>query len=79
MSGALPSDTVKNPKLSTFLILSARSYPNIDPQWSTHIHVSINTVTIHSEKQSDSFDEKVNENEKEENATKKNSNTLKEI
>ncbi|GKD73095.1 hypothetical protein Tco_1331377 [Tanacetum coccineum] len=31
IAGALPSDTIKNPKLSTFLILSARSYPSIDP------------------------------------------------
>ncbi|GJW38494.1 hypothetical protein Tco_0064339 [Tanacetum coccineum] len=30
--GALPSDTVKNPKLSTSLVLSARSYPTMDPQ-----------------------------------------------
>ncbi|GJZ39002.1 MAK10-like protein [Tanacetum coccineum] len=29
--GALPSDTVKNPKLSTSPVLSARSYPNMDP------------------------------------------------
>ncbi|GKC72852.1 hypothetical protein Tco_1118735 [Tanacetum coccineum] len=28
---ALPSDTVKNPKLSTSLVLSAHSYPIIDP------------------------------------------------
>ncbi|GJV23394.1 MAK10-like protein [Tanacetum coccineum] len=35
MTGALPSDTVKNPKLnvnSTSLVLSARSYPMEDPQ-----------------------------------------------
>ncbi|GKA99626.1 hypothetical protein Tco_0827620 [Tanacetum coccineum] len=34
MAGALPSDTVKNPKLnvnSTSLVLSARSYPTVDP------------------------------------------------
>ncbi|GJU94573.1 hypothetical protein Tco_1319329 [Tanacetum coccineum] len=36
IAGALPSDTVKNPKLSTSLVLSARSYPNIDPQCSNH-------------------------------------------
>ncbi|GJV69680.1 hypothetical protein Tco_1485189 [Tanacetum coccineum] len=39
--GALPSDTVKNPKLnvnSTTSVLSARSYPTEDPQCSTHIH-----------------------------------------
>ncbi|GJX88871.1 MAK10-like protein [Tanacetum coccineum] len=29
--GALPSDTVKNPKLSTSLVLFARSYPNMNP------------------------------------------------
>ncbi|GKE41400.1 hypothetical protein Tco_1468684 [Tanacetum coccineum] len=66
IAGALPSDTVKNPKLSTSPVLFARSYPNIDPQCSTHIYGSINAVTIHSEKQSDSYDEKAKENEKEE-------------
>ncbi|GJS03944.1 retrotransposon ORF1 [Tanacetum coccineum] len=43
---ALPSDTVKNPKLSTYPVLSTRSYPTEDPQCSTHVHGSINTVTI---------------------------------
>ncbi|GJU92582.1 hypothetical protein Tco_1317338 [Tanacetum coccineum] len=52
---ALPSDTVKNPKLnvnSTSPVLSARSYPTEDPQCSTRIHSSINAVIICS-KQSD--------------------------
>ncbi|GJX56350.1 hypothetical protein Tco_0286247 [Tanacetum coccineum] len=31
IAGALPSDTVKNPKLSTSPVLSACSYPTIDP------------------------------------------------
>ncbi|GJT82509.1 MAK10-like protein [Tanacetum coccineum] len=50
MAEALPSDTVKNPKLNvntTTLVLSARSYPTEDPQCSTYIHGSINVVTIH--------------------------------
>ncbi|GJY55522.1 hypothetical protein Tco_0454637 [Tanacetum coccineum] len=47
LAGAQPSDTVKNPKLSTTPILSARSYPTEDPQCSTHIHSSINAITIH--------------------------------
>ncbi|GJR58304.1 hypothetical protein Tco_1500466 [Tanacetum coccineum] len=41
MTGALPSDTVKNPKLnvnSTFPVSSTRSYPTKDPQYSAHIH-----------------------------------------
>ncbi|GJW77175.1 MAK10-like protein [Tanacetum coccineum] len=46
IAGSLPSDTVKNPKLSTYPVLSARSYPTEDPQCSTHVHGSINTVTI---------------------------------
>ncbi|GKC86248.1 hypothetical protein Tco_1141965 [Tanacetum coccineum] len=29
--GALPSDTVKNPRLSASPVLSAHSYPTIDP------------------------------------------------
>nr|GEZ76396.1 hypothetical protein [Tanacetum cinerariifolium] len=70
--GELPSDTVKNPKLSTSLVLSARSYPNMDLQCSTHIHSSINAVTILFEKKSDSYDEKAKENEKEEKDNLKN-------
>ncbi|GJU08749.1 hypothetical protein Tco_1125179 [Tanacetum coccineum] len=66
IAGALPSDTVKNPKLSTSLVLSARSYPNIDPQFSNHVQGLINAVTIHFEKQNDSYDEKAKENEEEE-------------
>nr|GEX83545.1 MAK10-like protein [Tanacetum cinerariifolium] len=66
IAGALPSDTVKNPKLSTSSVLSARSYPNMDPQCSNHIHCSINAITIHPEQQSDSYDDKEKENEEEE-------------
>ncbi|GKE72763.1 hypothetical protein Tco_1534804, partial [Tanacetum coccineum] len=43
----LPSDTVKNPKLSTSLVLSARSYPTIDPQCSSHPSNSINAINAH--------------------------------
>ncbi|GJR82416.1 MAK10-like protein [Tanacetum coccineum] len=45
MAGALPSDTVKNPKLNvnpTSLVLSARSYPTVDPQCLSHPSTSIN-------------------------------------
>nr|GEX34795.1 putative reverse transcriptase domain-containing protein [Tanacetum cinerariifolium] len=47
--GALLSDTVKNPKLnvnSTTHVLSARSYPTKDPQCPSHIHGSINDITM---------------------------------
>ncbi|GKA49391.1 hypothetical protein Tco_0742464 [Tanacetum coccineum] len=47
IAGTLPDDTVKNPKLSSTLVLSARSYPTEDSQCSTHIHSSINAITIH--------------------------------
>ncbi|GJX92597.1 hypothetical protein Tco_0347183 [Tanacetum coccineum] len=48
IAGTLPSDTVKNLKLSTYPVLSARSYPTEDPQCSTHIHmVRIYSLTIH--------------------------------
>ncbi|GJT67825.1 hypothetical protein Tco_1019305 [Tanacetum coccineum] len=49
IASTLPSDTVKNPKLGTHPVSSARSYPTIDPQCSTQIHSSINTITIHPE------------------------------
>ncbi|GKD86773.1 hypothetical protein Tco_1357927 [Tanacetum coccineum] len=42
IAGTLPSDMVKNPKLGTYLVSSARSYPTMDPQCSTQIYNSIN-------------------------------------
>ncbi|GJT04511.1 hypothetical protein Tco_0838973 [Tanacetum coccineum] len=48
IAGALPSDMVKNPKLSTSLVLSACSYPKIDPQCSSHPSTSINSIKAHS-------------------------------
>nr|GEX82360.1 retrovirus-related Pol polyprotein from transposon TNT 1-94 [Tanacetum cinerariifolium] len=47
MVGTLPIDTVKNPKLSTTLVLSARPYPTIDPQCSSHPFTSINAIKAH--------------------------------
>ncbi|GKF30585.1 hypothetical protein Tco_0100383 [Tanacetum coccineum] len=47
VTGALRSYTVKTPKLnvnSTSLVLSARSYPIVDPQCSSHPSNSINAV-----------------------------------
>ncbi|GKF43157.1 hypothetical protein Tco_0129709 [Tanacetum coccineum] len=74
IAGALPSDTVKNPKLSTFPVLSARSYPTMDPQCSTHVHGSINAVTIHPKQQSDSHDNITEVNEEEEKVSPENIN-----
>ncbi|GJR11282.1 hypothetical protein Tco_0793934 [Tanacetum coccineum] len=54
IAGALPSDTVKNSKLnvnSTSPVLSARSYPTEDPQCSTQIYGSINTIAIYQSNQ----------------------------
>ncbi|GJT15938.1 hypothetical protein Tco_0874644 [Tanacetum coccineum] len=65
IAGTLPSDTVKNPKLGTHPVSSARSYPTMDPQCSTQIHSSINTITIHPKQQSDSRDDKTEKNEEE--------------
>ncbi|GJX91048.1 MAK10-like protein [Tanacetum coccineum] len=48
--GSLLSDTVKNSKLSTSLVLSARSYPTIDPQCSSHPSTSINAIKTCSTK-----------------------------
>ncbi|GKE23995.1 MAK10-like protein [Tanacetum coccineum] len=45
--GTLPSDTIKNPKLGTHPVLSARSYPIIDPQCSSHPSTSINAIKAH--------------------------------
>ncbi|GJY83515.1 ribonuclease H-like domain-containing protein [Tanacetum coccineum] len=45
--GTLPSDKVKNLKLGTHPVSSARSYPTIHPQCLNHDHGSINAITIH--------------------------------
>ncbi|GJZ64235.1 hypothetical protein Tco_0620656, partial [Tanacetum coccineum] len=59
------SDTVKNSKLSTYPVLSARSYPTKDPQCSTQTHDSINAIIIYIEQQSASYDNREKENKKE--------------
>ncbi|GJV65693.1 MAK10-like protein [Tanacetum coccineum] len=48
VGGALPSDAVKNPKLSTSLVLSTCSYLKIDPQCSSHPSTSINAIKANS-------------------------------
>ncbi|GKD77260.1 hypothetical protein Tco_1339881, partial [Tanacetum coccineum] len=45
--GTLPSDMVKNPKLGTHQVSSARSYPIVDPQCSFHLSTSINSIKAH--------------------------------
>ncbi|GJX66287.1 hypothetical protein Tco_0300630 [Tanacetum coccineum] len=51
ITSTLPSDTVKNPKLSTSPVLFVRSYPTQDPQCSNHVHGSINSIIIHPSNQ----------------------------
>ncbi|GKD00831.1 hypothetical protein Tco_1171105 [Tanacetum coccineum] len=56
ITGALPSNTVKNPKLNvnpTSFVLYARSYPTDDPQCSSHPSNSINAVKKCSHPQKD--------------------------
>ncbi|GJX37788.1 MAK10-like protein [Tanacetum coccineum] len=65
ITGTLPSDTVKNPKLSTYPVLSACSYPTEDPQCSTQTHGSINVITIYTEQQSASYNDGEKENKEE--------------
>ncbi|GKA29633.1 hypothetical protein Tco_0715878 [Tanacetum coccineum] len=53
MTGALPSDAVKNPKLNvnpTSSVLSARSYPMEDPQSSSRSLNSINAIMFQANK-----------------------------
>ncbi|GJX23073.1 MAK10-like protein [Tanacetum coccineum] len=66
IAGTLPNNTVKNLKLSTYLVLSAHSYPTEDPQCSTQTHSSINAIIIHTEQQSASYDNGEKENKEEE-------------
>nr|GEV03400.1 hypothetical protein [Tanacetum cinerariifolium] len=71
IAGTLPSDTVKNLKLGTHLVSSARSYLTMDPQCSTQIYSSINAIKIHPKKQSDSHDI-TEENKEEKRGSSKN-------
>ncbi|GJS16110.1 MAK10-like protein [Tanacetum coccineum] len=48
IAGALPTDTVKNPKLSISPVFSACSYLTDDPQCSSHPSTSINAIKAHS-------------------------------
>ncbi|GJR47911.1 hypothetical protein Tco_1316014 [Tanacetum coccineum] len=68
ITGALPSDTVKNPNLnvkSTSPVLSVRSYPLEDPQCSSCIHSLINAITICPKQPNKSCDDKSEEEEEE--------------
>nr|GEU60627.1 hypothetical protein [Tanacetum cinerariifolium] len=44
MTGVLPSDTVKNPKLNTYLTSSTHSYPMGDPQSSSNSFKTVNAI-----------------------------------
>ncbi|GJT93857.1 retrovirus-related pol polyprotein from transposon TNT 1-94 [Tanacetum coccineum] len=48
LAGALPSDTIKNLKLGTHPVLSARFYPTMEPQCSSHPSTLINAIKVHS-------------------------------
>ncbi|GJU72901.1 hypothetical protein Tco_1264306 [Tanacetum coccineum] len=76
IAGTLPSDTIKNPKLSTSPVLSARSYLTKDPQCSTHVHGSINTITIHPKQQNDFRDSMVEGEKQEREGDPKDTNTI---
>ncbi|GJT28192.1 hypothetical protein Tco_0908467 [Tanacetum coccineum] len=78
ITGALPSDTVKNPKVSvnsTSPVLSTRSYSAEDPLCSTRTHSSINTITIFPKKQNKSYGDKSKEEARKEEGSPKNINT----
>ncbi|GJZ41773.1 MAK10-like protein [Tanacetum coccineum] len=55
-------------------VLSARSYPTEDPQCSTHIHSSINTITIHPKQPKESQVNKPDVEQEEGNLGNINSN-----
>ncbi|GJR79655.1 MAK10-like protein [Tanacetum coccineum] len=48
LAGSLLSNTVKNPKLNTSLVLFARSYPTKDPQCLSRPSTSINAIKTYS-------------------------------
>ncbi|GKE00680.1 hypothetical protein Tco_1388663 [Tanacetum coccineum] len=74
IAGTLPSNTVKNPKLRTYLVLSACSYPIMDPQCSTQIQSSINAITIHPRQPKESQVNKPEVEQEEDNPGDTNSN-----
>ncbi|GJS52150.1 hypothetical protein Tco_0625512 [Tanacetum coccineum] len=47
IAGTLPNDTVKNSKLGTHPVSSARSYLTMDPQCSSHRSTLINAIKTH--------------------------------
>nr|GEV72814.1 MAK10-like protein [Tanacetum cinerariifolium] len=70
-----PHDTqycMEDPEQSFVEYVSSLTDDARDLQCSTHVHGSINAVTIHSEKQRDSYDKKAKDNEKEEKNMLKN-------
>ncbi|GJV87302.1 hypothetical protein Tco_1531240 [Tanacetum coccineum] len=72
--GKLPSDTVKSPKLGTYPVSSARSYPIMDLQCSTQIHSLINAITIHPKQPDESQVNKPEVEQEEENLGDTNPN-----
>ncbi|GJS07366.1 hypothetical protein Tco_0364162 [Tanacetum coccineum] len=74
IAGTLPSDTVKNPKLGTYPVSSARSYPTMDPQCFTQIYGSINTIIIYPKQPKESQVNRPEVNLEEENSGDTNSN-----
>ncbi|GJT28567.1 hypothetical protein Tco_0908842 [Tanacetum coccineum] len=65
-TGTLPSNMVKNPKLSTSPVLSGRSNPTQDPQCSNHVHGSINAIIIHPKQPEESQVNRPDEGQEEE-------------
>nr|GEV80538.1 retrotransposon Orf1 [Tanacetum cinerariifolium] len=75
---ALPSDTVKKPKLNvkfTSLVSSSHSYSTLDPQCSTQIYDSINAITICPKRPGKSQTDKAEEEEQDDKDNSENINT----
>ncbi|GKA94050.1 hypothetical protein Tco_0816036 [Tanacetum coccineum] len=62
---------MKREVLSARSYQSSRSYPNMDPQCSNHIHGSINAIAVHLEKQSESYNDRAKEKEEKEKDSQK--------
>ncbi|GJY08647.1 hypothetical protein Tco_0375701 [Tanacetum coccineum] len=71
ITGTLPSDTVKNPKLN---VSSARSYPTMDPQCSTPVYGSIKDITLCPKQLSEPQEDESDNNEQEEGNISENIN-----
>nr|GEX70303.1 ribonuclease H-like domain-containing protein [Tanacetum cinerariifolium] len=76
IAGILPSNTIKNPKLSISPVLFARSYPTKDLQCSTPVYGLINSITICLKQPNEPQNDESKEKERGREGNPKDTNTM---